>query len=49
MSRQIRLGAPATRVASRKLGPVAGQALIARGEHLRGLGHEHVGQHVGQV
>ena len=41
--------APATRAASRKLGPVAGQPLVLVGERGRGLVDEHVGEHVREV
>ncbi len=49
MSVQIALGAPATRVASRKLGPGRRQSLVAAGERPGRLGHEHVREHVRQV
>ena len=49
MSVQIALLAPATRVASRKLGPVAGSARAVVFQRAGGLGDEHVGEHVRQV
>ncbi len=49
MSVQIALGAPATRVASRKLGPVAGIRSPPRCERVGRLGDQHVGQHVRQM
>src|ERR1700722_14243627 len=45
MSVQMALLAPATRVASRKLGPTAG----SRAERAGGLADEHVGEHVRKV
>ena len=49
MSVQIAELAPATRVASRKLGPDPAQRLALAQQPLGGLGHQHVGQHVRQV
>ena len=49
MSVQMALLAPATRVASRKLGPTAGRLLGALAERSGGLADEHVGEHVRQV
>ena len=49
MSPQIAGLAPATRVASRKLGPDLGQVLGLLAERRRRLGDEHVGEHVRQV
>ena len=49
MSVQIALLAPATRVASRKLGPTAGRRSGARRRAARGLRDEQVGEHVRQV
>ena len=49
MSVQIALGAPATRVASRKLGPVAGSRSPPSASVRGGLRDEHVGEHVRQV
>ena len=49
MSVQMALGAPATRVASRKLGPVAGRRESPPRQRGGRLGDEHVGEHVGQV
>ena len=49
MSVQIALGAPATRVASRKLGPVAGSRSPPAASASGRLGDEHVREHVRQV
>ena len=48
MPAQIAGLAPATRVASRKLGPTAGSR-SPRSSAAGGLGDEHVGEHVRQV
>ena len=49
MSVQIALLAPATRVASRKLGPTAGMRWDSSPSSAGGLGDEQVGEHVRQV
>ena len=49
MSVQMALLAPATRVASRKLGPTAGRRSRLLAEQAGGLGDEQVGEHVRQL